>query len=109
MATNTNRTDEDDGIICRICHLSDEAKKESLIKVCLCRGTLEFVHQSCISKWVQHSKELMCVCGYELRTRLEKLPGKLTIKERVRASWEELRSVEEWRQVELVFLVALFI
>ena len=106
MAANTNGSDEDEEVICRICHLSEEEMKESLIKVCLCRGSVEFVHQSCIGKWVQLSKQLMCVCGYELRTRLEKLPGKLTIKERFEKSWEELRSVEEWVGVEYVLVNA---
>ena len=99
MAANSNGSDEDEEVICRICHLSEEEMKESLIKVCLCRGSLEFVHQSCIGKWVQLSKQLLCVCGYRLSTRLEKHPSKLTIKERFKKSLKELTSVEELRVV----------
>ena len=107
MAANTNGSDEDEEVICRICHLSEEEMKESLIKVCLCRGSLEFVHQSCIGKWVQLSKQLLCVCGYRLSTRLEKHPSKLTIKERFKKSLKELTSVDELRVVRRVCRVAL--
>ena len=64
MAANIG--DEDDGaIFCRICYLG--YKEKALIKVCRCRGSLEFVHQDCIDEWVNKSKEQHCICGYEMR------------------------------------------
>ena len=37
--------------VCRICF--ETSKKESLISPCGCKGTQEFVHPACLSKWQQ--------------------------------------------------------
>lgn len=41
----------DNVLMCRICH--EETNKDLLISPCNCNGTLNFVHQACLSKWLQ--------------------------------------------------------
>jgi hypothetical protein len=41
----------DSYLMCRICH--EEANSDLLISPCECNGTLNFVHQACLSKWLQ--------------------------------------------------------
>ena len=69
MAANIG--EEDEGAICRICSVGDEEK--ALIKVCRCKGSVEFVHQDCIDEWVNRSKKLLCICGYRMTLQREKL------------------------------------
>jgi hypothetical protein len=41
----------DSFLMCRICH--EETHSDLLISPCKCNGTLNFVHQACLSKWLQ--------------------------------------------------------
>ena len=108
-----NKGVEDDGAICRICFLGD--RDNALIKVCRCRGSVAFVHQSCINEWVEKSRNLDCMCGYRMTMDREK--QKLTIKERIRLSFEEfkneLRTGWEWRivrwSIDILLVVDLMI
>ena len=100
MAANIG--EEDDGAICRICIVGDEEK--ALIKVCRCKGSVEFVHQDCNDEWVFRSKKLRCICGY--RMTMQRQEQKLTIWEKVDACMTEVeneQSEREWEK-ECLFL-----
>ena len=44
---------------CRIC-LTDIKKKKNATHPCKCKGTIEFVHQTCLKTWIRKSKKLTC-------------------------------------------------
>lgn len=51
--------------ICRICHCEAEADMP-LISPCLCSGSLAWVHQACLQKWIKSSDTKRCeLCKYE--------------------------------------------
>lgn len=54
------------GAFCRICHCErTESNDSTLIRPCLCSGTLMFVHQSCLQKWIKSSDIKKCeLCQY---------------------------------------------
>jgi len=39
--------------ICRICHMPGEDGEEILISPCRCAGTLQFIHNTCLQKWLE--------------------------------------------------------
>eukprot|EP00742_Colponemidia_sp_Colp-10_P013140 GILJ01014825.1.p1 GENE.GILJ01014825.1~~GILJ01014825.1.p1 ORF type:complete len:244 (-),score=12.29 GILJ01014825.1:35-766(-) len=50
---------------CRICHETDG----SLIRPCLCSGSIADVHESCLVGWIQVSGKLKCdICRQEVAT-----------------------------------------
>ena len=56
--------------VCRICQCdSCEIQKESpLVAPCLCSGSLKFVHQACLQKWIKSSDKLSCeLCMFEYK------------------------------------------
>lgn len=66
------------GPICRICH-QGATKEQPLISPCRCDGTLKYVHNACINKWLRvakkrnknyhitHKKPLACeLCNYPI-------------------------------------------
>ena len=55
------------GEFCRICHCErTESNDQTLIRPCLCSGTLMFVHQSCLQKWIKSSDIKKCeLCQYK--------------------------------------------
>lgn len=51
--------------ICRICHCESEPD-QPLISPCHCSGSLRYVHQSCLQKWIKSSDTKKCeLCYYE--------------------------------------------
>jgi len=51
--------------ICRICHCEAEPD-QPLISPCHCSGSLRYVHQSCLQKWIKSSDTKKCeLCYYE--------------------------------------------
>lgn len=54
--------------VCRICQCdSCEIQKESpLVAPCLCSGSLKFIHQACLQKWIKSSDKMSCeLCQFE--------------------------------------------
>ncbi|XP_065670080.1 E3 ubiquitin-protein ligase MARCHF8 isoform X3 [Hydra vulgaris] len=50
--------------ICKICH-SESTKDDGFISPCLCSGSLLYVHQSCIQKWIKVTGAKNCeLCQY---------------------------------------------
>ncbi|GAB1601559.1 E3 ubiquitin-protein ligase MARCH4-like [Argonauta hians] len=68
--SNDSDTGTDMLPICRICHLPGD-KEDSLFKPCRCSGTLRFIHNGCLMKWIEIStkrskKPPRCeLCHYE--------------------------------------------
>ena len=51
--------------ICRICHCESEPDMP-LISPCACAGSLAYVHQSCLQRWIKSSDTKKCeLCKYE--------------------------------------------
>lgn len=45
-------SDEEEGDLCRICQMGEEAASNPLIQPCRCTGSLQYVHQECIKRWL---------------------------------------------------------
>uniref|UniRef100_A0A3Q1GMP5 RING-type E3 ubiquitin transferase n=1 Tax=Acanthochromis polyacanthus TaxID=80966 RepID=A0A3Q1GMP5_9TELE len=48
-------SDEEEGDLCRICQMGEQSSSNPLIQPCRCTGSLQYVHQECIKRWL-HSK-----------------------------------------------------
>ncbi|XP_055346397.1 E3 ubiquitin-protein ligase MARCHF8-like [Paramacrobiotus metropolitanus] len=60
--------------ICRICH--GEAEMDApLISPCYCTGSLRFVHQKCLQRWIKSSQAKTCeLCKYEFQMQSKVKP-----------------------------------
>ncbi|KAL3993160.1 intelectin [Sarotherodon galilaeus] len=45
-------SDEEEGDLCRICQMGEESSSNPLIQPCRCTGSLQYVHQECIKRWL---------------------------------------------------------
>lgn len=53
--------------VCRICRGPSE-EDQPLYHPCACSGSIQYVHQSCLVKWLEHSKKNKCeVCKHTFR------------------------------------------
>ena len=64
---------------CRIClceiSLKNIDETPSIAKPCYCRGSMEYVHQACLKRWVLHSGRLFCqVCLFKYKLAKETTP-----------------------------------
>ena len=65
-----------EGAICKICYLGNE-DENSLLSPCLCKGSMEFVHEQCLEKWIQMSGSQGCgACKYPYQMNSYLLPFK---------------------------------
>ncbi|XP_068051129.1 E3 ubiquitin-protein ligase MARCHF7 isoform X2 [Anomalospiza imberbis] len=46
-------SEDEEGDICRICQMSSASSDNLLIEPCKCTGSLQYVHQECMKKWLQ--------------------------------------------------------
>ncbi|KAM3667784.1 LOW QUALITY PROTEIN: E3 ubiquitin-protein ligase MARCHF7 [Ammospiza maritima maritima] len=46
-------SEDEEGDICRICQMSSSSSDNLLIEPCKCTGSLQYVHQECMKKWLQ--------------------------------------------------------
>ncbi|XP_021178195.2 E3 ubiquitin-protein ligase MARCH7 isoform X2 [Fundulus heteroclitus] len=47
-------SDEEEGDLCRICQMREESSSSNpLIQPCRCTGSLQYVHQECIKRWLR--------------------------------------------------------
>ncbi|XP_042348905.1 E3 ubiquitin-protein ligase MARCH7 isoform X2 [Plectropomus leopardus] len=46
-------SDEEEGDLCRICQMGEEVATNPLIQPCRCTGSLQYVHQECIKRWLR--------------------------------------------------------
>lgn len=56
------REEEDDGCVCRICRMSAEVGTP-LFHPCRCSGSIKFVHEPCLIRWLEHSGKAACEVG----------------------------------------------
>lgn len=47
--------------MCRICHGEEDLNSKSLIHPCKCSGTLRYVHQTCLLKWLAMSGRIQSI------------------------------------------------
>ena len=67
IVTEKQDTENTSDIICRICWETD--KEENLIQPCKCKGTMKWVHEKCLQKWLEVSGHQKCQeCKYKYRT-----------------------------------------
>ncbi|KAJ8898438.1 hypothetical protein PR048_003798 [Dryococelus australis] len=53
---------------CRICSVPEEAGSEVMLAPCDCRGTMRWIHCSCLMRWIQCTCRPDCeICGTEYR------------------------------------------
>merc|ERR1719378_119010 len=53
--------------ICKICH-SETEKYDELITPCYCSGSLLYVHQGCVQKWIRATDAKQCeLCQYQYK------------------------------------------
>ncbi|CAH1102836.1 unnamed protein product [Psylliodes chrysocephalus] len=53
-------------VVCRICHTNTIS--ECLISPCNCRGTMEYVHLSCLERWLNQSSRSHCeLCMFKYK------------------------------------------
>eukprot|EP00746_Dinoflagellata_sp_MGD_P046256 gnl/MRDRNA2_/MRDRNA2_213726_c0_seq1.p1 gnl/MRDRNA2_/MRDRNA2_213726_c0~~gnl/MRDRNA2_/MRDRNA2_213726_c0_seq1.p1 ORF type:complete len:249 (-),score=49.30 gnl/MRDRNA2_/MRDRNA2_213726_c0_seq1:109-747(-) len=81
-----------EGATCRICHEAAGTESESgsvhkLEKFCNCRGSVAFVHRSCLEKWRDCQIEDVCeLCGFEYSTAMR---GSKATAASTGADWKE--------------------
>ncbi|NXD05197.1 MARH7 ligase, partial [Certhia familiaris] len=46
-------SEDEEGDLCRICQMSSASPDNLLIEPCKCTGSLQYVHQECMKKWLQ--------------------------------------------------------
>lgn len=62
--------------ICRICHC-EGTDDEPLISPCLCLGTMQYLHQACLQRWIKSSGVKSCeLCKFDFIMHSEVKPFK---------------------------------
>ncbi|XP_002162482.2 E3 ubiquitin-protein ligase MARCHF8 isoform X1 [Hydra vulgaris] len=60
--------------ICKICH-NEQTKNDAFVSPCLCSGSLLYVHQSCIQKWIKMTGAKSCeLCQYGFNIESTTIP-----------------------------------
>jgi len=79
-STNSKISDYPD--ICRICHCG--ANDEPLISPCLCLGTMQYLHQSCLQRWIKSAGVKSCeLCKFDFIMHSEIKPFKQVFKKTI--------------------------
>lgn len=63
-------------IFCKICYEVENKEKGKLIKPCICSGSMKFIHEDCLKKWIEgkeNYKEInVCeICKSEYKIKLD--------------------------------------
>lgn len=57
----------EEDLLCRICY--DDSSQEILVVPCNCKGTMAFVHKSCLERWLAESNSSVCeLCHFRYIT-----------------------------------------
>jgi hypothetical protein len=73
-STSSKTSDYPD--ICRICHC-EGTDDEPLISPCLCLGTMQYLHQSCLQRWIKSAGVKSCeLCKFDFIMHSEIKPFK---------------------------------
>lgn len=54
--TGTNQCTDEGEKFCRICNESSQLSKEQLINPCICKGSIKYIHESCLKMWIEKKK-----------------------------------------------------
>jgi hypothetical protein len=59
--------------ICRVCY---EDNTKNLITPCLCSGTAEYIHETCLKNWISYQKGSIStpkceICGFSYKTKIK--------------------------------------
>ena len=74
-STEAVEVDEVDDAVCRVCRCGVE--DGALVDPCLCRGTMRYVHEQCLSDWVNVTGKDRCeLCKHPLEYDNGKLPAR---------------------------------
>ncbi|CAM0910617.1 unnamed protein product [Alopecurus aequalis] len=66
LSSAADGSDDEDGDQCRICRFPAEADRP-LRRPCACSGSIRFVHDDCLLRWLATSRQSRCeVCGREI-------------------------------------------
>ena len=52
--------DDDEAPVCRVCRMEASAEAGELYAPCLCAGSMQFVHQACLTRWLQVTHRDYC-------------------------------------------------
>ena len=67
---------------CEVCEIEEDSP---LIAPCLCDGSMKFVHQECLQKWIKSSDKECCeLCKYEYKMTSKVKPFRKVSTERER-------------------------
>ena len=74
-SSNSSKSSESRDI-CRICHC-ERTDDEPLISPCYCLGTMKYLHQSCLQRWIKSSGIRSCeLCKFQFIMHAEVKPFK---------------------------------
>ncbi|XP_015226788.1 PREDICTED: E3 ubiquitin-protein ligase MARCH7 [Cyprinodon variegatus] len=94
-------SDEEEGDLCRICQMQEESSTNPLIQPCSCTGSLQYVHQECIKRWlnskISSGSNLEAIttcelCKEKLRLNIENFDVQELYKTHVQSRFEEFIS-----------------
>lgn len=75
LSSNNSKSSESRDI-CRICHC-ERTDDEPLISPCFCLGTMKYLHQTCLQRWIKSSGIRSCeLCKFEFIMHSEVKPFK---------------------------------
>lgn len=88
--------------ICRICHC-EETTDERLISPCQCLGTMQYLHQSCLQRWIKSSGVKSCeLCKFEFIMHSEIKPFKQVRPNNLSNTLTWARSFEfQWQKLDM--------
>ena len=76
LSSTSSKTTVDYPDICRICH-SEGTIDEPLISPCLCLGTMQYLHQACLQRWIKSACVKSCeLCKFDFIMHSEIKPFK---------------------------------
>ena len=57
VASESQMSTKSSDTVCRICHVDDTNQNEDLMVACKCKGSLKYVHESCLLKWLTYNRK----------------------------------------------------
>jgi E3 ubiquitin-protein ligase MARCH6 len=73
LVSSADGSDDEDGDQCRICRFPAEADRP-LRRPCACSGSIRFVHDDCLLRWLATSRQSRCEVGIPLPFSSSALP-----------------------------------
>ncbi|KAI9145609.1 hypothetical protein BKA69DRAFT_1048615 [Paraphysoderma sedebokerense] len=98
--------------ICRICR--GDGSEFPLFYPCKCTGSIRYVHQDCLTIWLNHSRKTHCeLCGFKYQFTpiySENMPNTIPFTVLVRSALKKvLRTIKGWTRVFIVSIMWILI